>query len=437
MKETQKRETGSSKPPFFHKFEVLNHFFLFFPISGTLVEVDKDDFSNLSEDNYPEDAFFKEEREIWEKGPPKFKPPTFLKSMCLLVSQTCNMKCSYCFVDGGTYGGKERLMSEKIAKDAILYLLNNAKTRNVEVDFFGGEPLLNWKVVKETVVFGNREAEKRNKRIRFSLTTNGVLLNEEKMDFFDEYKVSLILSLDGPKSINDMYRKMKDGRGSFDFVWDKIKMVRDRRNEGYYIRGTFTRKNLNIGEISRFFWENKFPYLSLEPAILPEENEMAIRKEDLSKIIDEYEKMAKEIYERRKIGEDYHFYHFNIDLEGGPCIGKMSFGCGAGVEYIAIDTNGDIYPCHWFSEFPQMKMGNIYTGIDEEKKKIFVQANILDNKKCKTCWAKYLCGGGCIAHSYLRYKDLFKPPEEFCTLQKRRIEIGLFLNSISSQGGLL
>jgi len=257
VKETQKRETGFSKPPLFHKFEVLGHFFLFFPISGTLVEIEKEDFLHLSEDNYPEDELFKEERVIWEKGPPKFKPPTSLKSMCLLISQTCNMKCSYCFVDGGTYGGKERLMSEKLAKDAILYLLDNAKTRNVEVDFFGGEPLLNWKVVKETVIFGKREAEKKNKRIRFSLTTNGVLLNEDKMDFFDEYKVSLILSLDGPKSINDMYRKMKDGRGSFDFVWDKIKMVRDRREEGYYVRGTFTRKVLNIGEISRFFWENK------------------------------------------------------------------------------------------------------------------------------------------------------------------------------------
>lgn len=430
MKETQRKEIGSSKPQFFHKFEVLDHFFLFFPISGSLIEVGKSDYFNVSVDSYPPNDFFKEEREIWENRSLKFKPPVYLKSMCLLVSQTCNMKCSYCFVDGGSFGGDERLMSERVAKDSILYLLNNSKIRNVEVDFFGGEPLLNWEVVKKTIIFGKGEAEKRKKRIRFSLTTNGVLLNQEKMDFFDKYKVSLIFSLDGPKSINDMYRKMRDGRRSFSFVWDKAKMLRDRRSEGYYIRGTFTRKNLNIKEISNFFWKNEFPYLSLEPAILPEDNGMAIKNEDLSIILKEYEDVAEEIYKRRRKGENYHFYHFNIDLEGGPCTGKMSFGCGAGVEYMAVDVNGDIYPCHWFSEFPEMRMGNIYTGIDEAKRKKFIEANILDNKKCKTCWAKYLCGGGCLAHSYLRYKDLFTPPEEFCTLQKRRIEIGLFLNSI-------
>lgn len=431
MKKIEKIKHISSKPPFFHKFSFLDKYFVFFPVSGTLIEIDKESYRSLNLKNFPKDNFFQEEKEIYKNFDIKFENPKNLKSLCLIISQTCNMKCDYCFVDGGTYGKLNRLMSKKVAKDSIDFLIKNSKNFNLEVDFFGGEPLLNWKVVKEVVLYGEDRAKNFGKNLRFSLTTNGLLLSDEKIKFCNEHKVSLIISLDGPKEVNDKFRKLKNGRGSFDFVYPKVKNLVKNRDEGYYIRGTFTKETLSIFSYFKFFYQEGIKNISLEPVIIDEKNPLKIDKNSLKRVKKEYEKLGEYIYNERKSGKKINFYHFLISLQDGPCLGKMSFGCGAGVEYLAVDSLGNLFPCHFLTEFDEFKMGDIYNGIDIKKKEFFINLNDLSKKEiCSKCWAKYLCGGGCIAHSYLVNKDPSIPPEDFCNLQKKRIEIGLFLNSI-------
>lgn len=430
MKKIERKKHISSKPPFFHKFSFLNRFFVFFPISGTLIEIDKDSYKNLKLSNFPQNNFFKDEYKIYKNFNLKFNPPENLKSLCLLVSQTCNMKCDYCFVDGSINKNGD-LMSLKVAKDSVDFLLKLSKNKNLEIDFFGGEPLLNWEVVKETILYGMAESKKKNKNLRFSLTTNGLLLTDDKIDFLNKNHVSLIISLDGPKKVNDKFRKLKNKDGTFNLIFPKIKNLIDKRSNGYYIRGTYTEKTKSIYSNAKYLFEVGFKNVSLEPVIINKENSLAINKNSLKKIKKEYEKLGEYLYNEKKKGRDLNFYHFLINLNGGPCLSKMSFGCGAGVEYIAVDSAGNLFPCHFLVEFEEFKMGNIYDGIDENLKKYFMYINNLSNKpKCSRCWAKYLCGGGCIAHSYLINSDPLIPPDEFCTLQKKRVEIGLFLNNI-------
>lgn len=419
----------SSKPPFFHKFSILNRFFVFFPITGSLIEVDKDFYFNLKENNLIDSPFFEEERKIWEEYELKFYPPENLKSLCLLVSQTCNMKCHYCFVNEGTYGERESLMNEEISFKAVDFLIENSKTKHIEIDFFGGEPLLNWEVVKKTIEYGNKKSIEKDKVLRFSLTTNGILLDDEKLNFLKNNFVSLIISLDGPPNTNDIHRKLKNGKGSFELIFKNLEKLKGY--DGYYIRGTFTNKTKNIFESAKFFYENGFKNISLEPVILEKENSLSLKEEDLDELKNEYEKLGEYLYKEKLNGRSLNFYHFKIDLSSGPCLGKMSFGCGAGVEYLAVDTKGDIYPCHFLKEFEEFKIGNIYDGIYEKKREYFIFLNDINSKEnCKSCWAKYLCGGGCIAHSYFINKNPLNIPQDFCELQKKRIEIGLLLNSL-------
>ncbi len=430
MKKIERTKHIYSKPPFFHKFSFLKRFFVFFPISGSLIEIDKNSYNNLNLKNFPKNKFFLEELKIYKNFNPKFNKPENLKSLCLLVSQTCNMKCDYCFVDEGSYGKENRLMTSKVAKDSIDFLIKNSKNKNIEIDFFGGEPLLNWEVIKETIIYGLNESKKNNKNLRFSLTTNGTLLTDDKINFLNENKISLIISLDGPKEVNDKFRKFKNGNGSFDFIYPKVNNLIKKRDSGYYIRGTFTEETKSIFNSAKYLFENGFQNISLEPVVIEEVNPLKIKKESLKKIKKEYEKLGEYIFNERKKGNNLNFYHFLISLDEGPCLGKMSFGCGAGVEYLAVDSTGDLYPCHFLTEFDEFKMGNIYTGIDENLKKYFMNLNDLSKKpKCSNCWAKYLCGGGCIAHSYLVKGDPNLPPQDFCSLQKKRVEIGLFLNN--------
>ncbi|MDI6860661.1 MAG: SPASM domain-containing protein [Caldisericia bacterium] len=429
MKKIEKIESLSFKPPLFHKFSFLNRFFVFFPITGSLIEVDKDFYFNLNENSLIDEPFLNEEKKIWEKYDVKFNPPKYLKSLCLLISQTCNMKCDYCFVNDGTFGDNESLMDENVSLKAVDFLIENSKTKHIEIDFFGGEPLINWKVVRKTIEYGGKRSKEYGKILRFSLTTNGVLLDEEKLNFLKENFVSLIISLDGPPEVNNLHRKMKNGSNSFDYVYKNIKNLKNY--EGYYIRGTFTNKTKDIFENAKFFYENGFKNISLEPVILDKENPLSLKKEDLKELKKEYEKLGEYIYNEKLKGNKLNFYHFNIDLSNGPCLGKMNFGCGAGVEYLAVDTKGDIYPCHFLKEFKEFKVGNIFDGIDENKKNYFMYLNDINSKeKCKSCWAKYLCGGGCIAHSYFINSDPLKMPDDFCEIQKKRIEIGLLINSL-------
>lgn len=430
MKRIERKKHIYSKPPFFHKFSFLNRFFVFFPISGTLIEIDKDSYKNLKLSNFSLNKFFKEEYKIYKNINLKFNTPENLKSLCLLVSQTCNMKCDYCFVDG-SINKNSGLMSNQIAKDSVDFLLTVSKNKNLEIDFFGGEPLLNWEVVKETILYGMDESKKINKNLRFSLTTNGLLLTEEKIDFLNKNHVSLIISLDGPKNVNDKFRKLKNGDGTFNLIYPKIKNLIDKRGDGYYIRGTFTKETKSVYSNAKYLFESGFKNVSLEPVILNKKSSLAIDIDSLKKIKKEYEKLGKYLYNEKEKGNELNFYHFLINLNSGPCLGKMNFGCGAGVEYMAVDSAGNLYPCHFLVEFEEFKMGNIYDAVDKNLKKYFIKINNLSNKpKCSRCWAKYLCGGGCIAHSYLINNDPLIPPNEFCALQKKRIEIGLFLNNI-------
>lgn len=431
MKKIERIKHIYSKPPFFHKFSFLKRFFVFFPVSGTFIEIDKNSYQNLNLKIFPKNKFFLEEYDIYKNFNPKFNSPNNLKSLCLLVSQKCNMKCDYCFVDGGSFGKEDRLMSVKVAKDSVDFLIKNSKNRNIEIDFFGGEPLLNWDVVKETILYGLSEGKKNNKNLRFSLTTNGVLLTDDKIEFLNKNKISLIISLDGPKNVNDRFRKLKNGEGSFDLIYPKVVNLIKKRDDGYYIRGTFTEETKSIFLSAKFLFEEGFKNISLEPVIVDEKNPIKIKKDSMKKIKKDYEKIGEYIFNEKKKGNNLNFYHFLISLDEGPCLGKMSFGCGAGVEYLAVDSIGNLYPCHFLSEFDEFRIGNIYNGIDEELKDYFIKLNDLSNKpKCSSCWAKYLCGGGCIAHSYLINSDPLKPPLEFCSLQKKRVEIGLFLSNI-------
>ncbi|MCX8095541.1 MAG: SPASM domain-containing protein [Caldisericia bacterium] len=429
MREIEKKKNLSSKPPFFHKFSFLDRFFVFFPISGSLIEIDEKFFLNLNYDSEIKDPFFEEERKFWESFELSFDPPSNLKSLCLLISQTCNMKCDYCFVSEGTYGEKDSLMNEEISLKAVDFLIENSKTKNIEIDFFGGEPLLNWMVVKKTIEYGNKKAKESGKILRFSLTTNGILLNEEKLNFLKENFVSLIISLDGPKEINNIHRRLKNGLTSFDIIIKNLEKLKDY--DGYYIRGTFTNKTKNIFKSAKYFYEQGYKNISLEPVILEKDNSLSLKESDIEEIKIEYEKLGELIYKEKLKGKILNFYHFNVDLSNGPCLGKMNFGCGAGVEYLAVDTKGDLYPCHFLKEFEEFKIGNIFDGIEENKRNYFIFLNDINSKEnCKSCWSKFLCGGGCIAHSYFINKNPLKIPKDFCELQKKRLEIGLFLNSI-------
>ncbi|MBC7194635.1 MAG: radical SAM protein, partial [Caldisericia bacterium] len=270
----------SFKPPFFHKFSLFGKYFVFFPISGSLIEVDENLFLNINE-NFS-DPFFVEEKRIWEQHNLEFNTPQNLKSLCLLISQKCNFKCDYCFVNEGKYNEKESLMDKETSFKAVDFLIENSKTKHVEIDFFGGEPLLNWDVVKETIEYGYKKAKENGIRIRFSLTTNGALLNDDRLNFLIENSVSLIISLDGPKEINDIHRKLDNERGTFDLIFEKIKKIKNY--EGYYIRGTFTNKTKEIFKTALFFYENGFKNISLEPVILEEENPLCLKEKDIEDI---------------------------------------------------------------------------------------------------------------------------------------------------------
>jgi len=361
--------------------------------------------------------------------PPKyFESTLILKSMCLNVAHSCNFGCLYCFAKKGNYGGKDALMSFDVAKAAIDFLYKNSEGRDtLEVDFFGGEPLLNFDVVKKTIEYA-RETYK-DKSFRFTLTTNGSLVTEEIENFLFDNDVSLVLSIDGPKDVNDKYRVLRNGKGTFDLVLPKIKMVTDHRNEsgGYYVRGTYTHTTLDISKTVMALRDFGFKYISLEPVVTKEES-IGIVESDLEKIKSEYEHLAEAYVESQK-EKPFNFFHFNVDLEAGPCIQKRIHGCGAGVEYVAVSPDGSIYPCHQFDGIKETKLGDVFNGITNKAlQEQFRKANFLFNKpECANCWARFYCSGGCLANNYIMNGDIFKPYKIGCEIQKMRIEAALYV----------
>ena len=352
-----------------------------------------------------------------------------LKSMCLHIAHGCNLKCRYCFAGEGEYHEKG-LMSFEVGKKAIDYLIaSSGKRRNLEVDFFGGEPLLNFGVVKQIVAYARSLEEKYNKNFRFTLTTNALLLNDEITDFLNKEMSNVVLSLDGRKEVNDHMRMKKDGSGSFDAIVPNIqRFVEKRGNKDYYIRGTFTRENTDFTKDIEEYLALGFKNLSMEPVVTTAD--YGIREEDLPKIMDEYEKLAALYIEKRKAGCGFTFFHFMIDLDGGPCAIKRLKGCGSGTEYVAITPYGEIYPCHQFVGQDGFEIGNVDTGITNfELVKKFKEANLYTKDKCDKCFAKFFCSGGCPANSWNFSRDINKVYETGCKMQRKRVECAIMIKA--------
>ncbi len=360
------------------------------------------------------------------------KRNTVVKALCLHVAHDCNLKCQYCFAEEGEYHGKRELMSLEVGKKALDFLIKNSGSRrNLEVDFFGGEPLMNFEVIKELVAYG-RELEKQyDKKFRFTITTNGILLDEQKQDFINKHMHNLVLSLDGRKEINDKMRPRVGGQGSYDVIVPKFQNVAQSRNQtDYYIRGTFTKYNLDFSKDVIHIADLGFKQISVEPVVAEKEMPYAITEQDLPQIFLEYEKLAKELYERKKAGNDFNFFHFNIDLTGGPCVMKRLAGCGSGTEYLAVTPSGELYPCHQFVGLPEFKMGTVEEGVTNTvQRDIFSKCNVYAKEDCKNCWAKFYCSGGCAANAYEQNGDILKPYEIGCAMQKKRIECAIIIKA--------
>ena len=355
-----------------------------------------------------------------------------VKALCLHVSHDCNLRCKYCFADEGAYHSARETMSSETAKAAIDFLLKESGSRKVlEVDFFGGEPLMNLGVVKETVYYAKAEAAKRGKRFLFTTTTNGLLLDDDAIKFFNEEMENVVLSLDGRKEIHDAVRKTVNGKGSFDAVIGKIKeFVKSRGDKHYYVRGTFTAKNLDFSKDVLFLADEGFDSLSMEP-VVTDIPELQIREEHLPRIEKEYENLCEEYIKREEAGEGFNFFHFNVDLEGGPCLSKRVSACGAGNEYFSVVPNGDVYPCHQFVGDPKWRMGNVFEGeLDGALREKFAGSCLFTRKKCGDCFAKFICSGGCNANNYHYNGDIEEPYGMTCAMMKKRIECAMHILAV-------
>lgn len=355
-----------------------------------------------------------------------------LKAMCLHVSHDCNLRCKYCFAAQGVYGGKAEVMSETVAKAAIDFLIaNSGARRNLEVDFFGGEPLMNFGVVKSTVEYARSLEKEHNKNFRFTMTTNGVLLTDEIADYLNKEMHNVVLSLDGRKEINDAMRPNAGGRGSYDTIVPKYQRFVEKRGDAdYYVRGTFTRNNLDFAEDVLHMASLGFDQISVEPVVSDPTLPFSIREEDLPRVFEEYDRLAAEMLNRKRAGKCFHFFHFMVDLEQGPCAIKRLRGCGCGNEYAAVDPQGGVFPCHQFVGKPEWQMGNVLTGeYDLKRKEYFARSTVYDKEDCKGCWAKFYCSGGCNANNQQYEGDIHISHKLSCELERKRLECALMLQA--------
>ena len=366
-----------------------------------------------------------------------------VKAMCLHIAHDCNLRCKYCFASTGEYGGKRALMSAEVGKKAIDYLLKYSYGRkNLELDFFGGEPTMNFDAVKEVVAYARSKEQEYGKNFRFTITTNGVLLDDEKIDFINREMYNCVLSLDGRKEINDAIRPTVNGKGSYDLIVPKYqKLVEarrkcaDNRNQ-YYVRGTFTKKNLDFTQDVLHLFDLGFDQVSVEPVVSPEYQDYAITEEDLPRIFQEYEALAKTVLQLKKEGKKFNFFHFMIDLDQGPCAIKRLRGCGCGNEYVAVTPEGDVYPCHQFVGMDDWKMGSVLDQpLDLEKKDYFAKTNVYTKEDCKNCWAKFYCSGGCNANSLQYAGDVRKSHRISCELEKKRLECAIMIQAAMADQG--
>lgn len=357
--------------------------------------------------------------------------PGVIKAMCLHAAHDCNLRCKYCFAATGDFCmGERKLLPLEVGKAALDWLVKmSGKRVNLEVDFFGGEPMMNFPVIKELVAYGRSLEPLHNKQFKFTTTTNCTLLNDEMIDFLNQEMDNVVISLDGRPEIHDRMRPTPNGKGSYDVIIERAKKFAQKRgHQRYYIRGTFTGYNKDFGEDVMFLADQGFEQISVEPVVTSPDMDYAIREEDLPAIKAEYERLAGQYYQRRKNGKWFNFFHFMIDLEGGPCLRKRLTGCGAGNEYVAITPDGDIFPCHQFVGREHYKMGNVMEGtFSSEIQQQFAHNHVLNKEKCRSCWARYFCSGGCAANAEAYHGDISKPYDMECQLEQKRLECAMAL----------
>ncbi len=371
--------------------------------------------------------------DIYEKSIDAFRNrETVVKALCLHIAHDCNLKCRYCFAEEGEYHGRRALMSYEVGKKALDFLVANSGSRvNLEVDFFGGEPLMNWQVVKDLVAYGRSPEEPNNKRFRFTLTTNGVLLSDDIIDFANREMANIVLSVDGRKEIHDKMRPLAGGQGSYDLVIPKFKKVAESRNQtNYYVRGTFTHFNKDFAADVCHLADLGFEQISVEPVVAPDGEDYALVPEDIPELLSEYDKLAVEMVRRHKEGKGFNFFHFMIDLKGGPCVYKRLSGCGSGTEYLAVTPWGDFYPCHQFVGQESFLMGNVDDGItNTDIREQFKACNVYSKEKCRNCFAKFYCSGGCAANSYNFHGNINDAYDLGCELQRKRVECAIMIKA--------
>ena len=364
------------------------------------------------------------------------KRPTVVKALCLHIAHDCNLACRYCFAEEGEYHGRRELMSFEVGKQALDFLIaNSGHRRNLEVDFFGGEPLMNWQVVKDLVAYGREKEKIHDKNFRFTLTTNGVLLNDEVMEFANKEMGNVVLSIDGRKDVHDHMRPFRNGKGSYDLIVPKFqKFAESRHQDKYYVRGTFTHYNLDFSEDVLHLADLGFQQISVEPVVAEDSEAYALREEDLPKLFEEYDRLAAEMVKRKKEGRDFNFFHFMIDLEGGPCVAKRLSGCGSGTEYLAVTPWGDLYPCHQFVGNDEFLMGNVWDGVTRtDIQDEFKCCNVYAKEKCRNCFARFYCSGGCAANSYHFHGHINDAYDIGCELQKKRIECAIMIKAATAE----
>lgn len=357
-----------------------------------------------------------------------------IKALCLHVAHDCNIRCDYCFAAQGAFEGHRTLMSFETGAKALEFLIANSGNRKqLEVDFFGGEPLMNFEVVKRLVAYGRELEKKHNKTFRFTMTTNGVLLDAEKIAYINREMHNLVLSIDGRKSVNDKMRHTVSGEGTYDIILPKFKeAVASRGDKSYYVRGTFTQFSKDFSEDVLHLAAMGFDQISVEPVVAPKDQAYALQESDVDQLCSEYEKLAEAMLQKEKEKKGFNFFHFTIDLNRGPCVIKRVLGCGAGAEYLAVTPEGEIFPCHQFVGMPEFCMGSVYSDShpDREKIKQFSEATVMNKTACKDCWARYYCSGGCHANAWHENGTVLEPYRIGCELEKKRVECAVYMQVI-------
>lgn len=364
------------------------------------------------------------------------KRKTVVKALCLHIAHDCNLACHYCFAEEGEYHGRRALMSFEVGRKALDFLISHSgNRRNLEVDFFGGEPTMNFQVVRDLVAYGREQEKKYDKKFRFTLTTNGVLLNDEIMEFCNREMGNVVLSIDGRKEVNDFMRPFRRGAGSYDLIVPKFqKFAESRHQDKYYVRGTFTHYNTDFSQDVLHLADLGFKQISVEPVVAPPEADYAITPEDVPKICEEYDRLAAEMIRRNREGRGFNFFHFMIDLSGGPCVYKRLSGCGSGTEYLAVTPWGDLYPCHQFVGQEEFLLGNVDEGITRpEICDEFKLCNVYAKESCRDCFARFYCSGGCAANAWNFTHDINGAYEIGCQLQKKRVECALMIKAAEAE----